>query len=469
MRNRAAFDSWRFFVKSKEAFRRFYVLAEAAVMIAVQSVLIFCVLHDIYNQDFRTQLYTKGHLLVMGIYLSVFLLLGKVFGGLLVGVRRNGEVLFSLLFTVLLSNSVFYLILMMYSYKFPTPVPLLGATGLQILFGALWISAAGNLYRKLFKPYDVLLVYWGKSTENFVAKLETRKDQFHIVDSIEATEPLKEIYRKVNSCDTIMLWDLPTSIRNTVFKYCYENAKRIYIMPKISDIILNGSKPIHMFDTPLLLTEGSPLQYEERVMKRIMDFVLALILVIVTSPIMLVTALLIKLYDGGPVLYKQIRCTKNNRKFEIYKFRSMIVDAEKKGTAVLAKEHDSRITPIGRVIRKVRIDELPQAFNVLKGDMSFVGPRPERPEFIEKYVKDMPEFAYRTKVKAGLTGYAQLYGKYNTLPYDKLKLDLYYIEQYSFWLDLKLLILTVKILFTMESTEGVKENAAAGKETDGNE
>lgn len=454
-------------MKSKEAFRRFYVLAGAAVMIAVQASMIFYILHDIYNRDFRTQLYTRGHLFVMAIYIAVFILLGKVFGGILVGIRRNGEVLFSLVFTSLLSNLVFYMILMMYSFKFPTPVPVLGVTGLQIFFGGLWIQGTGTVYRRLFKPYDVLLVYWGKATDNFVAKLKTRRDQFRIVDSVEAVRPLSEIFEKISKCDTVMLWDLPTSMRNTVFKYCYENAKRIYIMPKISDIILNGSKPVHMFDTPLLLTEGSPLQYEERVLKRMMDFVLALVLVLVTTPIMLVTALCIKLYDGGPVLYKQVRCTKHNRKFEIYKFRSMVVDAEKSGAPLLAKEHDTRITPIGRFIRKVRIDELPQAFNVLKGDMSFVGPRPERPEFIQKYVQDMPEFVYRTKVKAGLTGYAQLYGKYNTLPYDKLKLDLYYIEQYSLWLDLKLLILTVKILFTAESTEGVKENTAAGEETDG--
>jgi exopolysaccharide biosynthesis polyprenyl glycosylphosphotransferase len=228
-------------------------------------------------------------------------------------------------------------------------------------------------------------------------------------------------------------------------------------MPKISDIILNGSKPVHLFDTPLLLTEGNPLQYEERIIKRTMDFILALCAIMITSPIMLIAALCIKVYDGGPVLYKQIRCTKNNREFEIYKFRSMVVDAEKSGKALLAKENDSRITPVGRVIRKIRIDELPQFFNVLKGDMSFVGPRPERPEFIEKYRKDMPEFSYRVKVRAGITGYAQLYGKYNTLPYDKLKLDLYYIEQYTIWLDIKLMILTIKILFTMESTEGIKD------------
>ena len=163
---------------------------------------------------------------------------------------------------------------------------------------------------------------------------------------------------------------------------------------------------------------------------------------------MLITALAIKISDGGPVLYRQVRCTKNASEFQILKFRSMVVDAEEKGKAVLATENDPRITKVGRIIRKCRIDELPQLINVLKGDMSFVGPRPERPEFIKKYMEDMPEFSYRMKIRAGITGYAQLYGKYNTKPYDKLKLDLYYIEQFSIGLDIKLMILTIKILFT---------------------
>ncbi|MDD3412641.1 MAG: sugar transferase [Lachnospiraceae bacterium] len=451
-------------MKRQEAFRRFFVLLAAAIMIAVQTVMIFYVLHYNYNQDFRTQLYTRGHLFVTVLYMLIYVMLGKVFGGLLVGVRRKGEVLFSQVFTSLLSNIIFYLEMMMLSYKFPTVVPLFGVTGLQIIFASIWIAVTGSLYQSLFKPYDVLLIYEGEATNNFLQKLKTRKDQFHVVDSISAKESLETIFSKINENSTIMLWDIKASLRNTIFKYCYENAKRIYVMPKISDIILNGSKPVHLFDTPLLLTEGNPLQYEERIIKRSMDFMLALCAIMITSPIMLLAAFCIKVYDGGPVLYKQIRCTKNNREFEIYKFRSMVVDAEKAGKALLAKENDSRITPIGRVIRKIRIDELPQFFNVLKGDMSFVGPRPERPEFIKKYIKDMPEFSYRVKVRAGITGYAQLYGKYNTLPYDKLKLDLYYIEQYSIWLDIKLMILTIKILFTMESTEGIKDTEREKRE-----
>ena len=220
-----------------------------------------------------------------------------------------------------------------------------------------------------------------------------------------------------------------------------------------------------MFDSPMLLTREYSLTVEQRFLKRVIDIVCALILLVAASPFMLLTAIAIKLYDGGPVLYKQLRCTINQREFYIMKFRSMRTDAEKDGVARLAKKNDDRITPVGKVIRKCRLDELPQLVNILKGDMSFVGPRPERPEIIAQYVEIMPEFVYRMKVKAGLAGFAQVYGKYNTTPYDKLKLDLTYIENYSVWLDIKLMLLTLRILFWPDSAEGVEsEQITAMKE-----
>ena len=232
----------------------------------------------------------------------------------------------------------------------------------------------------------------------------------------------------------------------------------MYMMPKIPDIMIQGSAQLNLFDTPILLTREYAMTIEQRFLKRFIDVICSLILLIMASPFMIVTAIVIKAYDGGPVLYKQVRCTRDMREFQILKFRSMRTDAEKDGVARLASKNDSRITPIGKFIRKVRIDELPQLFNILKGEMSFIGPRPERPEIIRQYQEDMPEFMFRTKVKAGLAGYAQVYGKYNTTPYDKLKLDLFYIENYSVWLDLKLMLLTIKILFQPDSTEGVDEN-----------
>ena len=226
-------------------------------------------------------------------------------------------------------------------------------------------------------------------------------------------------------------------------------------MPSISDIVLSGAEMMHFFDTPLFLIRSNALTVDQMIIKRVFDVIAGILLLLLTSPILLLTALLIKAYDKGPVFYQQIRCSLFGKPFAIYKFRSMNVNAEKDGIARLAQKKDDRITPVGKIIRKLRIDELPQLFNVIKGDMSFVGPRPERPEIIEQYREELPEFPYRMKVKAGLTGYAQIYGKYNTVPYDKLKLDLYYIEHYSVWMDLKLLLLTIKIVLTPESTEGV--------------
>ena len=192
------------------------------------------------------------------------------------------------------------------------------------------------------------------------------------------------------------------------------------------------------------------------VAKRVFDIVMSLILLVVLSPFMLIIAIAVKGSSPGEVIFRQTRVTTYGKRFQIYKFRTMVSDAPQKGSQVTVSG-DSRVTGVGHFLRKVRLDELPQLVNILKGEMSFIGPRPERPQIIREYIEEMPEFAYRTRVKAGLAGYAQVYGKYNTTPYDKLKLDLFYIENYSVWLDLKLMLLTLKILFTPDSTEGVDE------------
>lgn len=437
------------------------MLATAAIMCIFETAVVIYIMNRYYNREFRTMLYLRGHVLMAGIYLVMLIFLGSVFGGLLVGVRKNSEVLFSHFFTIFFADAAFYVLLMLLALKFPSPFALLAGALLQLAVAFILIVIMGNEYRRIFRPYDVLLIYGSGAVDELVPKLKTRKDQFNIADMVSSSDEARAIRDAIDRNSTVMLVDITAELRNKIFKYCYESSKRIYVTPKISDIILNGSAPVHLFDTPLLLTEGNPLEYEERVIKRAWDIFFSLLLMVILSPVLLITALAIKIGDGGPVFYRQIRCTKNGDEFEILKFRSMIADAEKKGKAVLATENDPRITPVGRIIRKLRVDELPQLINVLKGDMSFVGPRPERPEFIQKYMEEMPEFSYRMKVRAGITGYAQLYGKYNTKPYDKLKLDLYYIEQFSIGLDIKLMILTFKILFTKESTEGTSERIEA--------
>ena len=236
--------------------------------------------------------------------------------------------------------------------------------------------------------------------------------------------------------------------------------KRAYFVPKLSDVIVKGSEELNLFDTPMFLSRNHGIPLVERAVKRIFDIALSCVALVILSPVFLIVAIAIKVEDGGEVFYRQERCTVDGRRFWILKFRSMIEDAEKDGRPHPAGEHDDRITRVGRVIRACRVDELPQLINIIRGEMSIVGPRPERVEHVQKYTEDIPEFIFRTKVKAGLTGMAQVYGKYNTTALDKLKYDLIYITNFSILLDLQIIFETLKILFQKESTEGFSEERA---------
>ena len=268
------------------------------------------------------------------------------------------------------------------------------------------------------------------------------------------------ISAEIQKYDAVLLNDLPNTEKGHALKMCFDMNKRVYFTPKISDIIVKSSEELNLFDTPLFLCRNIGLKWSQLFVKRFFDILLSGIALVMLSPLMMITAVAIKIDDGGPVFYRQERCTIGGKRFMILKFRSMIVDAEKDGKPHPAGEHDDRITRVGRFIRATRIDELPQLINILTGDMAIVGPRPERWEHVEKYTNDIPEFSYRMKVRGGLTGYAQVYGKYNTEPLDKLKLDLYYITNYSILLDVQIVFETVKILFQKESTEGFAEENA---------
>lgn len=267
-----------------------------------------------------------------------------------------------------------------------------------------------------------------------------------ICESVNINEDRDKIIKLIKKYEGVIICDIPADMRNDYLKFCFDNSIRAYIAPKISDIIIRGADDIRLFDTPLLLCRNYGLDFEQRFFKRFFDLVFSMIAIIPASPFMLISAIAVKLYDGGPVFYKQKRLTIDGKEFYVYKFRSMIVNAEKEGVPMLAESEDKRITPVGKILRKFRLDELPQLLNILKGEMSVVGPRPERPELTEKYKKDMPEFEFRLKVKAGLTGYAQVTGVYDTSPYDKLKMDLMYIENYSIRMDLQIILMTLKTM-----------------------
>ena len=419
----------------------------------------------------NVQYYYRADMLEVGFYFLILCFLSKMYGGMRIGYLKNAEVIFSQIFAILAANFLIYAELSLMAKELFVIKMFLIMTLLQIVATLIWNNVAYWIYKSIFRPRKMLLIHGERPIEGILNKFSSRKDKYDIVKCLPistGTDKLIEEIGKGYETDeyhAVVIWDIPHQERNKLLKYCYAKSIRVYLMPKITDVIVLGAEELHLFDTPILLTREYSLTMEQRFVKRMIDIICSGILVVLASPIMLITAIAIKLYDGGPVLYKQVRCTKDQREFKIMKFRSMKTDAEKDGVARLATKNDDRITPIGKFIRKVRIDELPQLINILKGDMSFIGPRPERPEIIAQYMEVMPEFAFRTKVKAGLAGYAQVYGKYNTTPYDKLKLDLTYIEKYSVWLDIQLMLLTLKILFWPDSTEGVEnEQITALKE-----
>lgn len=453
---------------SKEQYKRFIMLLGTTLIVALQTAMFACLWYNYYaNRDLRSMrkyfryfyYYRRGHWTVIVLYALVLILFMKVLGGFRVGYLRNLDVLYSQILSVCAANAVEYLQLALIAkwkfLQFATPMMLLAL--LQIVVGIVWIVAMRTIYARLYPPHEMLLIYGNISPKALIRKLQSRGDKYRVKETIHLKQGMDTILQKIAGYESVIIGDIPSHERNEFLKFCFQHNIRCYSVPKISDIMIISASEIDLFDSPLLLFRNQGMTFGQSFCKRAMDIAIGLAGCILASPVMFVIAAAIKLYDGGPVLYSQERITKNGKPFQIYKFRSMIVESEKRG-ARLASSHDDRITPVGKVIRRLHVDELPQLFNVLVGDMSFVGPRPEREEITKEYEQSIPQFRFRLKVKAGLTGYAQVYGQYNTVPYDKLKLDLTYIENYSLWLDLKLILLTVKILFQKEKSEGVDDS-----------
>lgn len=299
--------------------------------------------------------------------------------------------------------------------------------------------------------------------EKLINQYDLQK-KFQVEEVLQVEECLDNLH-KLDKIETVFLSGIHSHDRNIILKYCIEHHIKVYVIPRVGDVLMSGAKQVHMFHLPMFRIGRYDPQPEYIFFKRLFDLAIAGAATIVLSPIMIITAIAIKAYDKGPVFYSQVRLTKDGKEFGVLKFRSMKVNAEKDGVARLSSgDNDPRITPVGRFIRKCRIDELPQLLNIIKGDMTIVGPRPERPSIAAEYEETMPEFRLRLQVKAGLTGYAQVYGKYNTTPYDKLLMDLMYISNANLLDDLMIMFATVKILFMAESTEGVAEGQTTAME-----
>lgn len=448
------------FMLKREQFKRVIMFIDSFVLIAIVVISFGYLWNGFYNLTvIDNPFFKKGNYLLIAIYALVYSLIGNSFSAFKVGYSKPLGVIGSQILTLIGTNAVTYLQISLIARGFVPVLQLAVLTLADIGYAVVWAMCSSVFYRKIYPARKMIIVYGSQSARDLVVKMSKRVDKYIICSSISSDEDLEIIKDKILEYEAVIICDVPAPKRSKIIKFTFEKSIRTYINPKISDIIVRGADEFHMFDTPLLLARNQGLGIEQRFFKRLIDIVGALFGIVITSPFMLVAAVCIKLYDRGPVLYKQERLTEGGRVFKVWKFRSMITDAEKDGVARLSTEGDSRITPVGRFIRKCRLDELPQFFNILMGDMSFVGPRPERPQIAKQYEETMPEFSFRLKVKAGLTGYAQVFGKYNTTPYDKLKLDLMYIQRYSLSLDFKILLMTVKTVFIPDSTEGIAEGA----------
>lgn len=419
-----------------------------------------------YAKHIASPFYAKGDYLVMALFFVLFVVFGRVYDAFLMSMQRISEIVYAQFLAVAVSDFIMYIVIWLLSKHLPNILPGVAALIGQVILAAVWAYNAHHAYFKIFPPQATAVIYDTRhGMEKLIGKygLDTK---YKVVLTATADECIANL-AMLDGVSTVFMSGIHSHDRNVILKYCVENNIGIFVIPRIGDTIMSGAYPMHMFHLPMLKVGRYHPQPEYLFIKRLLDIVISAVALVVLSPIFLVTAIAIKVTDHGPVFYKQIRLTKDGKEFGILKFRSMRVDAEKDGVARLSSgEHDDRITPVGRVIRACRIDELPQLLNILRGELSIVGPRPERPEIAAQYCEKMPEFSLRLQAKAGLTGYAQIYGKYNTTPYDKQVMDLMYIAHPSIVEDLKIMFATVKILFMPESTEGVSEGqttAMSGK------
>lgn len=370
----------------------------------------------------------------------------------------------SQLIAILLSNVlvliIYYILFHLKSSFFQVTIWVM----LQVGISFVWTYCTVILYRNIFPPLRTIVLYENKEVLTSIAFIYKEKNNFDVKHVIDLNQ-YNFIEKISNKIDLVFICGVSNNRRNEVIKYCIENNINVFIKPEISDIIIAGTKNKYMGNKPVLICKRAIPSYTYLFLKRFMDILISLIGVACSIPVLIVIPLIIYFYDRGPVIYKQQRLTKDGKIFNVLKFRSMTVDAEKDGVARLSEENDERITPIGKFIRATRIDEIPQLFNVLRGEMSIVGPRPERPEIANEYAKSIPEFNLRLQVKAGLTGKAQVFGKYNTNPYDKLQMDIMYISNLSVFQDIILILQTIKVVLDKNSTEGIEKGQQTAKMT----
>ena len=445
--------------KEKNTKRNFAIASKLCITM-IHLIIVGCVWFLYYNtRAFRTH-QVQGGIVALLVYYIIYDSLARLYRAYKVGQYSIGEVIFSQVLSFGIADLVIYVEGCLIANKYIAIMPGILAVVVQVGMTVLWAVFAKRYYMQHVPAPTTVVIYGKTDYVIFCNKLEKKFQHLFQIDKVVSADlDLTDLMKIIDEEEVVILYRIGYRRKKDLMRYCVDRRINFYITPTVPDIITSGFENRHMIDTPLLKYRNDKETLGRCFIKRVMDIVISFLGIIVTLPFTMLTAVAIKMEDGGNIFFKQERYTKDWKKFNILKFRSMVMDAEKDG-AQLCREHDDRITKVGAVIRRFRIDEIPQLINVLIGDMSIVGPRPERVENMEKYTEELPQFGYRLRVKGGLTGYAQLYGKYNTSASDKLKLDLMYIENQSFLMDLKLIMLTLKVLFIPESTEGFSEERA---------
>ncbi len=454
------------YIREENKMNRKLYVRERLVVDILKAALVFAISFGMYyvwtryyNPYIPKPFFEMGNYFIAVVFAGIYIFLAQTYGAFQIGTSTVPDLIYSQGICISLCLVLAYVIFSLMSYALVNVVPFIIMFAVFFSFAIIWTIVTDWVHFKVHPPKKTIFVYDNMNSYYSLKGIKHMDRRFNVVETLRSRDnDLETIYKKILSVDAIFLCGVPSDYRNEIVKFCVKHNKVAYIKPKISDTIIRGGKTIQLLNVPVYRCSRNNPKLFYTVIKRAFDIIVSGVAIVILSPIMLVVAIAIKAYDKGPVIYKQERLTLNGKRFMIWKFRSMKVDAENDGVARLASEDDDRITPVGHFIRKLRIDEIPQLFNILGGSMSIVGPRPERPEIAEQYENNMPEFALRLQVKAGLTGYAQVYGKYNTPPYDKVQMDLTYVATQSLLVDIKLILMTVKILFMKESTEGVSED-----------
>ena len=444
-------------MRERGRMRQRLVKAVNALLMALSFVLVWRLLYD---GQTRVATPVRMRLLLLLACSAIYVGVGRIYGAFLLDVDRVQCMIYSQMLAAAITDAASFLILWLVMGSAPELPRYLLALPLQLALAALWGFTAHRWYLRHFPPEPALIVAGNPRDACQLARSRGFSRKYRVVSVLSTAQMLRMPEEALREIDAVFL--LETENAWAVMQRCALNGVRIYRVPLISEIIASCSTGATLFNTPMLRMDGYRPGRLHVAAKRFMDLALVGCMLPLALPVMLAVAAAIRLEDGGPVLYRQERLTQRGKRFDILKFRSMRVNAESDGIARLsAGLRDDRITRVGRVIRRLHLDELPQLFNILKGDMSIVGPRPERPELTEKYTRRFPEFQLRLLVKAGLTGYAQVYGKYNSTPEEKLRMDLMYILRPSVVEDLRIMMATLKVLFLPESAEAAAEGQSA--------